>query len=358
MVSPSQRAEGAVPRVPLEQGPERRLRLCPGCWYRAVPAPPGWVAAVGVGDFLGSRRGGVWAGSSVCALLGARRGARIPFPRSVLSRGSSGGARGQRGHLVLSEHTDPTPLSSRGSWGSARLEGVPLGMVLKVTAKGGVGDFGTGVLALLSANPGLDVGEDPLSWRPQTSLILLSPPHLHSLSELLGPLPPESSSSPRQGEHEAGGQQPPPPLHFPVLALESRATPVSGPGWAGREGGHRCLLSGECPAGPGLSPAPRSHKWGLGVARGRRSLGSAPPPPRPAEPGAVPGSQMMMMVMMMRAGLTSQDAARRQSSCHFSTRYQTPPPPPGRLGFGVLPPNLGSGWDTLLFWGFGGSSAP
>lgn len=37
------------------------------------------------------------------------------------------------------------------------------GMVLKVTAEGGLGDFGTGVLPSLLANPGLEVGENPLS---------------------------------------------------------------------------------------------------------------------------------------------------------------------------------------------------
>lgn len=50
-------------------GPERRLRLCPGCCYRAVPAPRARRPRSGLAISRGSRRGGVWAGSAACPLL-------------------------------------------------------------------------------------------------------------------------------------------------------------------------------------------------------------------------------------------------------------------------------------------------
>lgn len=155
-VSPSQTADGSCPLCPAGAGSGAAGPALSRVLVPSSPGPPGRG-----GRGRGWRfRGGVWAGSAACALLGARRGAGIPSPAVPLSRGSSRGLRGQRGHFVLWKDTNSVPSPPPGGPGARPgWRSVPL---LQVTAKGGVGDFGTGVLPPLSAHPGMDVGENPL----------------------------------------------------------------------------------------------------------------------------------------------------------------------------------------------------
>lgn len=203
--------------------------------------------------------------------------------------------------------------------------------MLQVTAKGGVGDFGTGGALSPFGKSWAGSGREPpplktpnLPHSRPTSTT--STPRRSDLFGLFAPriilVPKAGGTRSRRAAEQGSGRLL--PLRFPVLVLGSRATPVSGPGWAGRQGRHGCLPAGDCPAGPGLSPATRSHKLGAGGGQGQAKLRLCTSPAlsrRAPGAGAVPGSQMMMMMMMMRAGLTSQDVARRQSSCHFSRQY-------------------------------------
>lgn len=79
------------------------------------------------------------------------------------------------------------------------------GTALKVTAKGGVGGFETGVPPPLWANPGLEAGEKPLPLK-SLDLPLYPPPSPpgRAATRCPVPLPPGSSLSPKQGGHGAG----------------------------------------------------------------------------------------------------------------------------------------------------------
>lgn len=155
-IFPSQKADGSCPVSRWSWGPERRVWPCPGCCHRAVPAPSGWVAALGAGDVprCPAEEGSGLAAPLVLCSVPMR--SEHPFARRVTTvPGSSRGIGGSGGNSSCRIQKF-LPLGVLGLGPAGRME-------LKVTAKGGLGDFGTGVLPPVLANPGLELGENSLS---------------------------------------------------------------------------------------------------------------------------------------------------------------------------------------------------